>query len=105
MRVHYERSGGFAGPAMKQTFSIDTTDLATHEASELRRLVHAADLPGLARAPATSSRGQARDQFHYRLTVEDDDQRHSVVVSDPDVPEQVQALIDGLKDRSQKDSP
>jgi Emfourin len=39
----------------------------------------------------------------YRLTVEDKDQRHSVVVSDPDVPEEVRSLIDWLHDRSEKD--
>jgi hypothetical protein len=36
-------------------------------------------------------------------SVESLNQRHSVVVSDPDVPEEVRSLIDWLHDRSEKD--
>jgi hypothetical protein len=60
-------------------------------------------LSTLARSPAAASSPRAPDKFRYRLTVEDKDQRHSVVVSDPDVPDEVRSLIDWLHDRSEKD--
>ena len=71
MRVQYERAGGFGGSAMRKDVTIDTADLPAHEADELHRLVQAADLSTLARSPAAASSPRARDQFRYRLTIED----------------------------------
>jgi hypothetical protein len=103
MRILYERSGGFAGPAMQKSFSLDSADLPAHEADELHRLIREADLPALARPRAAAPKPVARDVLHYRLTVEDKDQKQSVVVSDPDIPEKVRSLIDWLHNRSLKE--
>lgn len=88
---------------MRRSFTIDTADLPAHEANELHHLVQAADLPELARTPAAAPNPRAPDQFYYRLTIEDKNQRHSVVVSDLDVPEKVRSLIDWLHVRFEKD--
>ena len=92
MRIHFERSGGFAG--LVQRFSVDTSTLGPEQADEIERLVAAADLPRLAAHPPPPARGA--DRFQYDLTVSDGRDRHQVRVGEGSVPAQLRPLLDRL---------
>jgi hypothetical protein len=93
VRVEVERSGGFAGMVTRRT--LDTADLPPDEAGELRRLVAAADVAGLAQrladAPAPA-RGGA-DRFQYDVTVHHGEQVDHVTVRDGSVPPELAPLL------------
>jgi hypothetical protein len=100
MRIHFERSGGFAGPAAKRACSVDTDTLPPPEAEEVQSLVRAANLSGLA-VPSSSSQASPRpDAFRYRLVIEAGGQRHTFELSDADVPAPLRPLIHWLLKRA-----
>lgn len=89
MRVLLERTGGFAG--ISKRISVDTNTLPSEKAEELRRLVGAANLFQLPEQIISSS--QESDRFQYQLTVEDNNQQHTVVVSESALPTNLKPLI------------
>ncbi len=91
-RVHFERSGGFAGLRLAVELSGDS--LAPEQADELGQLVDRArffELPSEISGPAKGA-----DQFVYKLTVESAQRVHSVEVGESAVPESLRPLIDWL---------
>ena len=89
MRIHFERTGGFAG--MRVTATIDTESLSPEEASELQEMVNAAsffDLPEVIEAPNGGA-----DRFQYRLTVEDAGRSHTVRVGEAASPDELRPLL------------
>ncbi|MBD2593089.1 hypothetical protein BCD64_01890 [Nostoc sp. MBR 210] len=92
MRITFERTGGFAGITKKTT--LDTNNLPPKEAKELPLLVQAADLFRLpAQIPSPNPQS---DRFQYRLTVEDNDKQHTVIVSEAALPGTLRPLIEWL---------
>ena len=92
MRLPIERTGAFAGKRLTKV--IDTATLSAEEKNQLRRLVDAADF---FRLPATLiSNSPQPDRFQYRLTVEENTQQHTVVVSEQAVPGTLRPLIECL---------
>jgi len=90
MKVSVVRGGGLAG--LVQTTTADSETLAPDDADRLRRTVDEAgffDLPG--DAPPS---GRGPDRFHYAVTVEDDNRTHTVRRAEPDLPQELSALID-----------
>lgn len=92
MRISFERRGGFAGISKKK--SVDTATLSAKEVQELSRLVEVADLFKLPEE-IVSSNSQG-DRFQYRVTIEDNDQQHTVTVSETALPENLRLLIEWL---------
>ncbi len=78
MKVQIERSGGFAN--IRRTFVADAAALDSARASELTRLVEAADLATFPENP--TPRPGKPDRFCYRITVEDRGDERSVMVSE-----------------------
>lgn len=98
MRVHFERSGGFAG--MRMAATIDSQTLSSEEAGALRQMVEAAgffDLPVTIAAPQPGA-----DRFLYRLTVEVEGREHTIEVSDAAVPTSLRPLLDWLTAAARK---
>ena len=65
MKIHFEKSGGFAG--LRLSHDLDRADLSPEERGELDRLVERAqffDLPAEVRALNPGA-----DRFQYRLTM------------------------------------
>ena len=92
MRMTFERTGGFAG--MTMTKVIDTTTLPAEASKQLRQLVDAADFFHL---PATlTAKSRQPDRFEYHLTIQEDNQQHTVVVSEQAVPSSLRPLIEWL---------
>ncbi len=92
MRIHFERTGGFAG--MRMTATVDTESLPAEEGGELQELVEAAgffDLPAVITIGAPGA-----DRFRYKLTVEAEGQRHTVEVGEAAAPEALRPLLQRL---------
>lgn len=93
MNISYRRTGGFAGMVM--SFDIATDKLPSEEAQELHDLVEVAgffELPAEIESPVPGA-----DQFEYLLTVESNEQQHTVKVGDAAVPENLWPLIDKIR--------
>ena len=78
MQVQVIRSGGFA--AITQQAVVDAPELHPREQEELARLIETTaffDLPDAIETP-----NGAMDQFHYEITVEAPERRHTVTVGD-----------------------
>ncbi len=92
MRIEFERSGGFAGLRISTT--VESDSLAEEQADELCQLVEDAgffELPAEITGPAAQP-----DQFVYQLTVETEEQRHTVRVENTTPPPRLQPLLDWL---------
>jgi hypothetical protein len=92
MRIHFERSGGFAGLQLAVTIESDT--LSQEDVQQLRRLVDEAEFFALPSELRESTPGA--DQFVYRVTVESAGRRHTVETTDEAAPPTLQALLDWL---------
>jgi hypothetical protein len=96
MRVEFERSGGFGG--LRRVCTVDEGTLPPDEVRQLRDLVQAAgffDLPA-----EVTARRPGGDRFHYRVTVDDSERRHTVVLDEVAVPDGVRPLVDWLSRRA-----
>lgn len=98
MRITFERTGGFAG--MRLTKVFDTATLTTEEANRLRQLLDAADFLNL--TPNITSSNSQPDRFQYKLTLEDDDRQHTVIIGEQAAPANLKPLLEWLKNRIQK---
>jgi hypothetical protein len=90
MRVLFERSGGFAGRALRR--EVDCAGLPEAEATRLREVVRQAGFFGL--PGRISSSGPGADRFHYRVTVESESDTHTVDMDESAVPPSVRPLLD-----------
>jgi hypothetical protein len=96
LRITLKRSGGFGG--IRTTVSLDTSKLAADKRAEIRRLIDGADFFKL---PQTIHTRRAHpDRFHYELTVEDDQQVHTVSISEEALPSQLKSLIGWVQKNS-----
>jgi hypothetical protein len=92
LQIEFERSGGFAGVALRK--SVDAGDLPPAEAEELRALVERA-LPELAETSRGPGPGRP-DRFQYDLTVALDDRVYRVTLGEAELPDRVRPLVDKL---------
>ena len=95
MRISIERTGGFAG--MINTKTVDSADLPEHEANQLPQLVEAANFYNL--PPDISVPPNQPDRFEYTLTVEQEDRKHTVKVSEAAVPGNLKPLVEWLNNK------
>ena len=89
MKIHYERSGGFAGMPVKVT--VDTDSLPEETANVFLQAFSAArffELPEKLPQPV-----QGSDQYTYRLAVDDENRHHSVEMGDSAVPDPLQSVL------------
>jgi hypothetical protein len=93
MKISYRRTGGFAGMVM--SFDLATETLPSEEADEIQGLVDSADFFSLPDVIPSDSPGV--DRFQYRLTVEADEQQHTVEVGDAAVPENLWPLLNQIR--------
>ena len=94
MRVHFQRSGGFAGLTLNSEF--DSTTMSTEQASELARLIAESRFFELPKA--MPSMKPMADCFQYLISVEDGREKHSVELEQQSVPEHLQPLLKWLID-------
>jgi hypothetical protein len=92
MKIHFERTGGFAGLKLRTT--VDSESLPRREAERLERLLarsHFFELP-----LSLEGRTPGADRFHYRVTVESGGRTHTVRTSDAALPEELRPLVEWL---------
>lgn len=94
-RIIFQRSGGFAGRTISITLNVD--DLPPDQISALNGLLAEADFFNL---PADSAKRPAPDEFIYAVTIETDQQSHTVRTSDTAAPESLRPLLDDLSLRA-----
>jgi hypothetical protein len=95
VRIRLVREGGVAG--ISRSAVVDTETLDPHRAKELHRLVEAADLANLPKAPGKS---EGRDRFRYLLTVDDGQASREARFSEEDAPEPLRALLEAIRRES-----
>jgi hypothetical protein len=94
MRIHFERSGGFAG--MRMTTTVDTSTIPPDEAQELQKLVESAEFFSLPELIPT--RGSQTDRFRYKVKVETGGRRHTVDTGEDAAPDTLRPLLRRLTD-------
>jgi hypothetical protein len=93
MRIHFVRSGGFAG--LLVDFEVDTADLPAEEAAALHQAVENA---GFFNLPCKiDAAGDEVDRFQYTITVEDEGQKHTVETGEAAMPDSLQPLARQLE--------
>ena len=90
MKIHFVRSGGFAG--LQLAIDLDTAGMSREEAAEIEALVHQAEFFDL---PArVVSKGRGTDRFEYRIRVASARRRaHAVAIPEQAVPDRLQPLL------------
>ena len=99
MRIKFERSGGFAGMIISK--EIDVSKLKPAEVKKLEGLIQTSEFFKLPKKPAPlaamSKRSIAQpDRFQYKLTIEDDDKKHTITASEQNLPSTLKPLVDWL---------
>lgn len=92
MKIHFSRTGGFAGTRLAVT--LDTEKLPAQEAERLRSLVEAASLFAL--PPSIESSAPGADRFRYQITVEEGGREQRVAMDDSSAPQACRSLLDHL---------
>ncbi len=101
MQITFERTGGVAGARLKTR--LDDSLLSPSEMQQLQSLIEES---GFFDLPAVIASAVPRpDAFHYRLTIQDEQQQHTVVVSEPNVPARLQPLLQFLARASRGQGP
>ena len=86
MKVHYERSGGFAGITI--TAEVDAATLTTNQADELKELVEKAfPLDHLKNKKATMP-----DQFNYEFIITDAGKTRTWQINDEAITDEIRTL-------------
>lgn len=102
MKIYFERSGGFAG--MLSSTTVDTQNLSSKEANEIKNLVekaHFFELPSkLSQSSPKTTKGAA-DYFVYKITIQNNNNnnnqsQHSVECNDVNIQPALRPLIDIL---------
>jgi hypothetical protein len=76
------------------TITIDTDNVPVEDGRAFREMVTVSDFFKL--PPEFLSPQSRPDQFHYKLTVEDNSARHTIEMDETEVPEKLQPLITRL---------
>ena len=93
MRVHFKRSGGFAGMPLSVTVDVDALPAA--DSRHLRELIDATNffsLPARLTAPVPGG-----DRFQYSVAIETPEGQHTVEIHEAAVPPAVRPLLEWLQ--------
>lgn len=99
MKIHFERSGGFAG--MTMNVDIDAHALSDTEREALMSHLSNAEFFALPSAIADPSTTGA-DRYNYRITVESNERTHTVECTDGSAPASLMPLLDWLTDSARR---
>jgi len=86
--ITFERSGGVVGNEVY--FELELEKLSTDKAERVQNLIDKADFFNLPANEATSARG---DEFHYKVSVDNGEEYHSVRTTDSTMPKALFPLV------------
>lgn len=90
MKIHFVRSGGFAG--LQLAISLDTAGMSRDEAAEIEALVHQSEFFDLSSGDVSESRGADRFQYHIKVAVVNR-RAHVVTIQEQAVPDRLRPLL------------
>ena len=98
MKVHFERSGGFAG--ISTSVSLDTDKMPQDESAQLHQMCNSMNFFNL---PSNlDAKSGAADLFRYKITVESKDGKHTVETTDQSMTPEFENFVNYLSDKAQK---
>ena len=97
-RIKFERTGGFAGMRIAADFELD--DLPEEQAHALEELFDDLDFAEL--PERLTSKPSMPDEFTYKITVETEKGKHTIVTGDASAPEKMQKLLQMLNQIARK---
>ncbi len=98
MKINIERSGGFAG--LNNTFSADESELASSQVDQIKALLKNSKSFDPTSSPLPKK--GAADYFTYKITIQDDDQTHTVNTTDVTMPPELRTIVDLVLKKSNK---
>ena len=98
MKIKIERSGGYAG--LNNTFSADDSILGSSEVHQIREWLKNSKFFDLPSSPLPKK--GAADYFTYRITIQDNDQTHTVNTTDVTMPLDLRPVVDLVLNKSKK---
>lgn len=93
MKIHFERTGGFAG--MRLSTTVDSEELPKPDAEKLEDAVRNTaffDLPD-----HLQQGGPGADRFNYHITVEQEGRSHSVIAPESALDDTLRELVQFLE--------
>ena len=98
MKVHFERTGGFAG--LRTSVVLDTDTMPQNESEQLHNMcnnVNFFNLPSKSEPNANTA-----DLFRYKITIESKDGTHTVETTDLAMTPEFTNFVNFLSDKAQK---
>jgi hypothetical protein len=104
MKIHLERSGGYAGMIMST--NVDTKTLSSNEAKELQNLIEKSHIFELSsdsfQQSSSKTKKGAADYFTYKITIQNRDREHFAECNDLNIQPNVKRFVDFLVKHGQK---
>ena len=98
MKIHFERTGGFAG--LRTSVVLDTDTMPQNESEQLCNMCNHVNFFNL---PSKSEPNvNATDLFRYKITVESKDGQHTVETTDLSMTPDFANFVNFLSDKAQK---
>jgi hypothetical protein len=100
MKIHFERSGGFAG--ISTDITVDYNSLSFDERGAIKNMVDNANFFDLPQETPLPKRGA--DYFKYKITVEMDENNksHTIKTNDITMPPSLRPLVNYLQNKLKK---
>jgi len=99
VKISLVRSGGVAG--LRREATVDTAQLDSSRAEELRRMIEEAERSGLFETSSAPRGGGPPDRFGYHLTVEDRRGKREARFSEQDASETATLLVRSVWEASE----
>ncbi len=96
MKVYFERTGGFAG--LKTSVLLDTDKMSHDESEEFYSVYNNTNFLHLPQK--TESKNNVADVFHYKITVEMQDEKYTVETTDLSLTPEFENFINFLSDKA-----
>jgi len=95
MKIHFERSGGFAG--ISTSFTVDSNSISFEEQNTVKNMVNTArffELPSETQLPKRGA-----DYFKFKITVEMEENKksHTINTNDITMPSELRPLVNYLE--------
>ena len=98
VKIYFERTGGFAG--IRTSASLDTDKLPPNESEQIHNMCN--DMNFFNLPSKSESKSGAADLFHYKITVESKDGKHTVEATDMSMTPELENLVSFLSDKALK---
>jgi hypothetical protein len=99
MKIYFEQSGGLAGTLIAVT--LDTNSLPAEDVNRIQNIVDNTkffDLPPKSPPPKPG----AADYFQYKITIETEQQKHTVETTDVTMQSELKPLIAYLRGKAKR---